>query len=321
VVLSGCGFQAQAVSGDRPGGDSPGGASPGSDSPVGQTDCFQHWFDGGSSLALSPPQQLTALSSAGNDRDPWISADGRRLYFDRDPGAHGKTDIYLANRNSPAEDFAGANPVDNLDTADDEGRCSLNADETILVFSGNHGTSSGRFQLFVSKRADMVQPLPSPSTPDQALVASVNTTTDNYFDPFLTKDGLTLYLAPLLAGSQQQITVTTRTGIDQDFPVSVPVPVINVANGGDADPAVSRDDRIIVFSSHRPAGAGFGATNLWYATRQSPTADFTTPRLIPNVNGDKDDGDPVLSDDGCELYFSSTRNGGKYHLFHAQVMP
>ena len=27
----------------------------------------------------------------------------------------------------------------------------------------------------------------------------------------------------------------------------------------------------------------------------------------------------MLSDDGCELYFASTRNGGKYHLFHAKV--
>jgi hypothetical protein len=27
----------------------------------------------------------------------------------------------------------------------------------------------------------------------------------------------------------------------------------------------------------------------------------------------------MLSDDGCELYFASTRNGGKYHLFHAEL--
>jgi len=27
----------------------------------------------------------------------------------------------------------------------------------------------------------------------------------------------------------------------------------------------------------------------------------------------------VLSPDGCDLYFASTRRGGKFHLFHAQV--
>jgi Tol biopolymer transport system component len=162
-----------------------------------------------------------------------------------------------------------------------------------------------------------VQPFPSPS--DQALVASVNTSNDSYFDPFLTKDGLRLYLAPILTGAPQQITVTTRTGIDQNFPASVPVPVINSVNGSESDPAVSPDDRIIVFSSHRPAGVGLGASNLWYATRQNPTADFGTPELIPTVNSDEDDGDPMLTADGCELYFSSTRNGGKYHVFHAQI--
>jgi hypothetical protein len=29
----------------------------------------------------------------------------------------------------------------------------------------------------------------------------------------------------------------------------------------------------------------------------------------------------VLSADGCELYFASTRVGGKYHLFRAQRTP
>jgi Tol biopolymer transport system component len=40
---------------------------------------------------------------------------------------------------------------------------------------------------------------------------------------------------------------------------------------------------------------------------------------IPTVNGASNDGDPVLSADGCELYFASDRNGGKYHLFHAEI--
>jgi hypothetical protein len=32
-----------------------------------------------------------------------------------------------------------------------------------------------------------------------------------------------------------------------------------------------------------------------------------------------DDGDPMLSADGCELYFSSTRTGGDYDLYVAQI--
>jgi Tol biopolymer transport system component len=321
VVLGGCGFQSRTAVGDASGGDAPGSDAPGSGSDSGsggQPDCFQRWFDGGPSLVLSSPQELTALSSGGNDRDPWVSVDGKRLYFGRDPGAQGKGDIYLATRSSTADAFASPQLQVALDTSDDEGRASLTGDESMLIFSGNHNTTGNRFQLFVSKR-DTTGKFPSPSGPDQVLVASINTDTANYFDPFLTNNGLKLYLAPDPdGGAMQQIAVATRADITQNFMAWTPVPGIN-STGGDADPAVSRDDRIIVFTSRRSAGAGLGATNLWYATRQKATDDFSAPRLIPTVNGDQDDGDPVLGDDGCDLYFASTRNGGRHHLFHASV--
>lgn len=330
MVLGGCGFQSRAgLASDLPPEDAPGGDPPdsGQDGGIdggvdggstGQTGCFQRWFDGAPSLALSPPRQLTALTSGGNDRDPWISADGLRLYLGRNPGPHGGSDIFLSTRGSAAMDFPAAIPVDNLDTGDDESRAALSGDEKLLVFSGDHSTSNNRFQLFVSTRGDPTQPFPSPSSPDQALVASVNTTSDNYFDPFLSKDGLRLYVAPLIGGAQQ-IRLATRTALDKNFGSAVLVGVIN-SGSTDADPALSLDERIIVFSSRRSA-SGLGGTNLWYATRASATAEFAAPQLIPSVNSDQEDGDPVLSADGCELYFASTRVGGKYHLFRAQVTP
>jgi Tol biopolymer transport system component len=322
VVLGGCGFQSRAglLSDLPPDGDGSGAKPP--DAGVdggssGQTGCFQRWFDG--SLALTQVKELTALASAGDDRDPWISADGLRLYFGRSPGPHGGSDIFLATRTSTAADFPDGVAVDNLDTPDDESRAALSGDEKLLVFSGTHNTAGGNFQLFVSTRGDTNQPFPSPSNPDQALLGSVNTTGDRYFDPFLSRDGLRLYLAPILAGSQQQIRLATRTALDRNFGPSAAVAVIN-SGSTDADPALSLDERVIVFSSKRPAG-GLGGTNLWYSTRPNAMADFAPPKLIPSVNGDQDDGDPVLSADGCELYFSSTRVGGKHHLFHAQVTP
>jgi Tol biopolymer transport system component len=309
-VLGGCGFHSSPEVAD-------GGAANGSSAPA---NCFQRWFDGAPSLAFSAPPQLTALAADADIRDPWISADGLRLYFNRNPStAHGKADIYLAQRGSTAVDFPTASAVDNLDTNENDVRVSLNRDETLLVLSSDRAMP-GKFQIFVTTRGDTTQPFPTPSGSVQALVASVNTTNNSYFDPFLTPDGLTLYLAPILTGSPQQITRVTRaTG--QDFGPSTAVAVIN-SGKGDADPAVSPDERVIVFSSMRPSGvSGLGATNLWYATRQNATDDFTTPKLIPMVNSNSEDGDPMLSADGCELYFASRRApGGKYQLFHAQVM-
>jgi Tol biopolymer transport system component len=303
VVLGGCGFHHSGPDGDA------GGLA-------GSADCFSRWFDGAPGLALSPPEPLAATASTVDDRDPWISADGLRLYFGRTPGAHGNTDIYAAMRSSPAQDFGSPGPVDNLDTTASESRAAVNGDDTLLVLSSNRG-ATGKFQIYVSARPDATQPFPSPSAPDQALVASVNAAADNNFDPFLSRDGLRLYFAPAATGAPQQIAVAIRAA-GQVFGPAAALPGIN-STSGDADPALSPDERVLVFTSNRPAGTGLGATNLWYATRQRATDDFTAPQPIPGVNGNADDGDPVLSADGCELYFASTRVDGRHQLFRARV--
>jgi hypothetical protein len=64
---------------------------------------------------------------------------------------------------------------------------------------------------------------------------------------------------------------------------------------------------------------GDGDIDLWYATRLTTNADFVIRGRIPMLNGTADDGDPVLSADGCELYFASAR-GGARHIWHADVM-
>jgi Tol biopolymer transport system component len=306
---------------DPPGGRAPGGgldAGPDSGS-SGTASCLQRWLDGGPGLALSQPQELAITSPQSEDRDPWLSTDGLRLYLDRKPGSKGGSDIYFATRTSTAVDFTTADAVINLDTVDDELHAALSGDEKLVVFSGNHATPGGNYQIFVAKRNTATDPFGSPAAVDQALVASVNTANDDYYDPFLSQDGLRLHVAPILSGKPQQIMRATRAA-GGNFGPAVPVPVIN-STSGDADPALSLDERIIVFSSLRPAGTGFARTNLWYATRSSATADFGPPQLIPMVNSDVDDGDPILSTDGCELYFASTRAAdGKYHLLHARVM-
>jgi Tol biopolymer transport system component len=325
VVLGGCGFESRAgLAGDPPSdGAAPGGDAPGSDagigSDAGSASCLQRWITGGPDLVLSQPQPL-ALTTTTDDRDPWISADGFRLYFVRTPGTHmNSSDLYLATRTSLTQDFANARPVDNLDTNGDESRAALNGDETLVVYAGNNATVGGNFQIFASTRNDRTKPFPSPTATDLALVAAVNTA-NNYFDPFLSTDGLRLYVAPVLAGKQQIMLATRAAG--QNFGSAGALPVINSStSGGDADPALSLDERIVVFSSLRTT-SGLGGTNLWYATRQSATGDFSPPQLIPGVNSSVQDGDPMLSADGCELYFASNRAGdGKNHLLRAAMAP
>jgi hypothetical protein len=280
------------------------------------TGCLAHWMDG--SVVFSASQEITALTSTGDDRDPWISTDGLRLYFDRNPGPHGGSDLFLATRASLAVDFTTASALDNLDTSSDEARAALNGDETLVVFSRNN-TAVAKFQIFVSTRGDAASPFPAPGTADQAPVATVNTAPlADYFDPFLSADGLRMYVAVSVPGAAQQIRLATRTSGGDSFGPAAVIPAIN-SGSGDAGPALSLDQRILVFSSQRPGGPGLTGANLWYATRQDAMDDFSAPKLIPGLNTGAEDSDPMLSGDSCTLYFASTRDGGKYHLFRAQL--
>src|SRR5262245_54035145 len=110
---------------ERPGGGAPGGgldasSDTGADaSSSGTAGCLQRWLMGGPSLALSQPQPLAITSTAFEDRDPWISADGLRLYFDRNPGPQGGIDLHFSARAPTDAEFTITSSIVNLNTSDD----------------------------------------------------------------------------------------------------------------------------------------------------------------------------------------------------------
>jgi hypothetical protein len=274
------------------------------------TGCLDEWRNG--TVRLSDPQTLASLTTAGDDRGPWISSDGRTLYFSSD--RDGDTDVYRADRTSPTFPFGPPTKLINLSvgTALDGGP-SLTADETLLVLFSSRGST--RFEVYVTSRPNRSVDFGSPH---QDHLAAVNGGTDDLFDPFVTADGRGLYLAPdPLGPARQRIVVATRLNTSSDFSEPVDVPGINISSGSSASPAVSIDERVIVFRSDR--AGGLGQFDLWYATRPSAAQGFGTPVVVPTVNTDKDDADPMLSADGCELYFSS-RRAGDYDLFVAHVV-
>jgi Tol biopolymer transport system component len=48
---------------------------------------------------FSDPLPVTGLNTDADDRDPWLSADGKRLYFSSD--RVGELDIYVAELKRP----------------------------------------------------------------------------------------------------------------------------------------------------------------------------------------------------------------------------
>ncbi|HMG52200.1 MAG TPA: hypothetical protein VK601_01935 [Kofleriaceae bacterium] len=319
MVLGSCGFHSR--SGGVP--DDAGAIDPQSDGPGSDagdaapqpSQCQQHWLDGTVSIDETAVDELTALKSNGDDRDPWISQDGKRLYFARSPGMKGGSDIYRTTRASTDDPFDDGIDVVNLNTTDQEDRAALTPDETLLVLSTDHGAAGGKSHIAIATRPDTGVEF---GTPDERTLAKVNMDSANHYDPFPSRDGLRLYLAPTSGPSgRQEIKVAVRATLTAEFITPVDVGGINSSNTSNADPALSLDERVLVFSSDR--GGGTAHHDLYYATRSNLFTPFTTPRPIPTVNSTDEEGDPMLSADGCELYFASTRDGGKFHLFHAQI--
>jgi hypothetical protein len=64
---------------------------------------------------------------------------------------------------------------------------------------------------------------------------------------------------------------------------------------------------------------GIITVSSWSCPVAAGPLGASTP--IPTVNSDiANDADPMLSADGCELYFASMRDGGKYQLFRATLV-
>ncbi|MEO7731378.1 MAG: hypothetical protein ABIY55_10420 [Kofleriaceae bacterium] len=325
IVLAGCGFHSSAnpIDGspldpvDAPATDAPlidaSAIDAVADAMVPPATCWQHWLD--QDVALDSVGPLTPLSTSGTERDPWISEDGLRLYFWRQ-GATGGADGYLSIRNAPSDPFLTANKLDGVSLADrDEGRMAFTRDELVIVVSANFGGGSP-FDIRTATRANRSASFTTP-VPDH--LAAVNTANTQHFDPFLSGDGQHLYLAPVPNGAPQHIAMASRTALNADFTPAALVRVINTTEplAGDSDPALSPDERVIVFSSNRSGGVGSG--DLYYATRMNAAQPFGAPLPIPTVNSTFADGDPMLSADGCTLYFASLR-AGSFDLYTAAVI-
>lgn len=78
----------------------------------------------------------------------------------------------------------------------------------------------------------------------------------------------------------------------------------------DLSPVISKNGLALYFSSNRAAPGHLG-TNIWVATRATPSADFNAPVIVANVNSDVSDYLGFISGDGCRLYLVSDRPSGK----------
>jgi len=156
-------------------------------------------------------------------------------------------------------------------------------------------------------------------TAEQTDLTAVNLTGTSQADPTLSGDGKRLYFAAVLADGHQHIMVATRAAASGPFGTPVGIAELDSLTG-DADPSLSQDETVILFSSLRNY-----ATNkdeLFYAVRSDLAHPFGPVQALAPINDSTEDGDPFLSADGCTVYFATDRNGDAldYDLWEATMI-
>jgi hypothetical protein len=129
-------------------------------------------------------------------------------------------------------------------------------------------------------------------------------------DLSLSADELTLYLTQTAPAGDRDLYVASRSRVTDPFGAPIPLASVNSASE-EGDATLSVDGFTLMFQSKRVTGEG---EHLYVATRTSQIANFSAPALVASVGSPvttDDDGQPFLTADGQELWFISSRTGGR----------
>jgi hypothetical protein len=245
-----------------------------------------------------------------------------------------------AERCDPDGQFSPPVLLESLSSGAADYGARLTSDELILFFASSR---SGETRVYQATRPSASEEF---SKPEELPLAS------GVIWPAVTGDGLTIYVEGILEGTmgKEDIWRATRKAIGDPFGPLENVPGVN-STSSDANPYVMSDGDVLYFISRRQsstdlyraasAGDGFATPELfmegavspvvttdelrifmsmgnpqdiWTATRDAPDAPFGEPEPVDELNSGDRDRPAWISDDGCRIYFASTRPGGPGRL-------
>lgn len=140
------------------------------------------------------------------------------------------------------------------------------------------------------------------------------------FDPYLSRDGRTLYFAAERAGN----VALYRASLD-DTGAATRVELLAALsqNGTEHDPVISADGRTLYFTRSVPRDGG-SDPDIFVARRASTSDEFANAVALPELRSDGLDYAVDISDDGCTLYFTSDRRSpslGSDDIYVARKRP
>jgi hypothetical protein len=246
--------------------------------------------------AFGTPEPVIELNTEGNEVALWMTPDELRVYVShRAPGR--ESDIRVAVRANPADPFGELVPLNapaiQGDGGGSEEAFSLTAEERRLFLERD-----GRIMLAVFDEADAAFGAPQPFDVPALTPARIDRT------PFVPHRAATLYFARSQNLPPQIYRAALSPALDR---AEQPQPVSDLERSIEDDhPVVTPDERAIFFRSVRPGNLG-DAGDIWMAERLTRTGDFGSVQNLMVLNSEADDYPLAVTDDGCVLYFASSR--------------
>jgi hypothetical protein len=256
---------------------------------------------------LGEPQRLGAPNYPGNDLwSPSLSRDGLTLFFAVTvPGV--SEQIAVATRDALGAPFGSGQALPAPINQGTEGTPFLAPSGRSLYFFSERAGGAGGRDLYVATRASTSDVFGSVGA-----LSNLNTP-DREHLPWISADELTLYFVSN-RGGVADIYRATRSTTSGSFSTPGGVTELN-SDSEDGGITLSFDGLQAILASNRPGGVG--GRDLYFTTRASTTAPFSTPTPVPELNTGNNEFDPRLSPDGRELFFASNRDGGDTVLYRS----
>ena len=283
-------------------------------------------------IRTSPDDEWTApeklgpeVNSEGHESFPRVSADGKRMWFQRDSW------LWISERESPGKPWQTAKRVTNA--FQPPGAMSdmfVSRDELTWMFAT--WTDPELVRIMESTRPSREAPWPTPRDLGEISIHS-------HF-PVMTDDGLTLYFDRNFRTNEgDEICVATRPDREAAWshPVRLPAPVNTAA---DERPLwISKDQKSLMFFAQLEPRTSSRQWDLFLTTRRSLTEPWQEPISFgPGINTEAFEASAWLSDDGRELIFARevpgqinsdlfvsrrvlNKKGGTAHIWPADAPP
>lgn len=140
------------------------------------------------------PKFVTELNSVYSEHLPRLTIDNLEIWFSSARGTgnmdwHDDYDIFRATRTDPDDPFTNIEPVESLNTLDNEGGISLTADKRTIFFTSSSMWDTSEYDVYTAQRDDVTQEFDT-----SAPVTTVNSTSTEA-DVFVSPDGTELFFA------------------------------------------------------------------------------------------------------------------------------